>query len=298
MINVFNIEKFATHDGPGIRTAVFLKGCHLHCPWCANPESWAITPTFMYDQRKCVGCLSCVNQCEHHALRFENGILHDSQVCVGCRKCEDVCLKEAIHFAGKQSTIDDVLKEILKDKDYFDESNGGVTISGGEPFLQFDAFLKLVKACKAKGLHVAVETTGSYSQEWVKEAFDYIDLFLLDLKHIDADKLKKVTGGNLQQVLDNIAYITSKDVSKIIIRVPVIPYFNYDEKTLHQILNTAKAYHIQEVNLLPYHTLGKNKWDQMHQTYQLGNEKMLDKKALQAYVEYGETIGVKVKLGG
>ena len=179
MIRVSNIEKFATHDGPGIRTTVFLKGCPLHCPWCANPETWKMEPTLLHDERKCVQCKTCMYMCAQEAISFP--FQWDIDKCIYCKKCEDACLQDAISFVGKDMEIDEVIKEILKDKDYFDQSNGGVTISGGEPFMQFDAFLELVKQCKENGLHVAVETTGNYSLDKLEQALPYIDLFLMDL---------------------------------------------------------------------------------------------------------------------
>ncbi len=125
MINVFNIEKFATHDGPGIRTTIFLKGCYLHCPWCANPESWDIQPTFLYDERKCIYCYQCMNTCPQQAISFQPRMIHDYSKCIRCRKCEDICLNGAIQIAGHTMTIDEIVDEVMKDKDYYDESMGG-----------------------------------------------------------------------------------------------------------------------------------------------------------------------------
>ena len=196
MIRISNIEKFATHDGPGIRTTVFLKGCPLHCPWCANPETWKMEPVLMHDKRKCVECKTCMGVCPQQAISFP--FKWDIDKCIYCKKCEEYCLQDAISFVGNDMEIDEVIKEILKDKDYFDQSNGGVTISGGEPFMQFDAFLELIKQCKDNGLHVAVETTGNYSLDTLKKALPYVDLFLMDLKHLDAQKLKDITGGKFR----------------------------------------------------------------------------------------------------
>lgn len=294
MIRVSNIEKFATHDGPGIRTTVFLKGCPLHCPWCANPETWNIEHVLMHDDRKCVECKTCMHVCSQHAISFP--FKWDMEKCIYCKKCEDACLQDAISFAGKDMEIEDVLKEILKDKDYFDQSNGGVTISGGEPFVQFDAFLELIKQCKEKRLHVAVETTGNYSLDKLKQALPYVDLFLMDLKHLEAQKLKDVTGGNLNLILNNFTYLAKNCPKKVIVRMPVIPRFNDD--MCEDVIKFCASLKLSEVNLLPFHTMGKNKWNQLNKEFVYDKDKMMERKILTPYIEMGKQLGVYVKIGG
>lgn len=296
MINVFNIEKFATHDGPDIRTTIFLKGCPLHCPWCANPESWSIQPVLMYDARKCQHCLRCVNNCPMHALSLENGFSYLKDKCIHCHQCEQTCLSEAISFAGKEMEIEEIVKEVLKDKDYFENSQGGVTISGGEPFLQFENFLKLIKQLKKEGLHVAVETTGNYVQDYLKKALPYIDLFLFDIKHINEKKLKEITGGNLKVIMNNFKYLLSKAPEKVVMRVPVIPGFNDD--VIYDIIDLASFLNVQEINLLPYHSLGKNKWEQLQKEYFNNDLKMMNKEELEKYQHYVENQPIKLKIGG
>lgn len=294
MIRISNIEKFATHDGPGIRTTVFLKGCFLHCPWCANPETWKSEPVLMHDAKKCVECKTCMHVCEHGAISFP--FQWDMDKCIYCKKCENYCLQDAISFAGKDMEINEVIKEILKDKDYFDQSNGGITISGGEPFMQLDAFLELIKQCKNNGLHVAVETTGNYCLDTLKEALPYIDLFLMDLKHLDAQKLKDITGGNLDLILNNFKYLAQHCPNKVIVRMPVIPRFNDD--ICEDVIRFCANLKLSEVNLLPFHTMGKSKWNQLNKEFMYDKDKMMDRNDLTPYIDVGKQLGVYVKIGG
>lgn len=294
MIRISNIEKFATHDGPGIRTTVFLKGCFLHCPWCANPETWKSEPVLMHDAKKCVECKTCMHVCERGAISFP--FQWDMDKCIYCKKCENYCLQDAISFAGKDMEINEVIKEVLKDKDYFDQSNGGITISGGEPFMQLDAFLELIKQCKNNGLHVAVETTGNYCLDTLKEALPYIDLFLMDLKHLDAQKLKDITGGNLDLILNNFKYLAQHCPNKVIVRMPVIPRFNDD--ICEDVIRFCADLKLSEVNLLPFHTMGKSKWNQLNKEFMYDKDKMMDRNDLTPYIDVGKQLGVYVKIGG
>ena len=294
MIRISNIEKFATHDGPGIRTTVFLKGCFLHCPWCANPETWKSEPVLMHDAKKCVECKTCMHVCEHGAISFP--FQWDMDKCIYCKKCENYCLQDAISFAGKDMEINEVIKEVLKDKDYFDQSNGGITISGGEPFMQLDAFLELIEQCKNNWLHVAVETTGNYCLDTLKEALPYIDLFLMDLKHLDAQKLKDITGGNLNLILNNFKYLAQHCPNKVIVRMPVIPRFNDD--ICEDVIRFCANLKLSEVNLLPFHTMGKSKWNQLNKEFMYDKDKMMDRNVLTPYIDVGKQLGVYVKIGG
>lgn len=240
MINITNIEKFATHDGPGIRTTVFLKGCPMHCPWCANPETQSIHSVFMYTASKCVACKACINHCHSKALSFVNGHMHYEQTkCILCRTCENVCMQDAISFNGENWKEEDVLEEILKDKDYYDASGGGVTFSGGEPFVQFSSLLHLLKMCKQKNISTAVETTGDVPFERIREAEPYLDLFLYDFKHLDNIRLKKVTAGNGKRIKANLTWLLKTCPDKVIVRIPIIPGFNFEEallkKTFHYL---------------------------------------------------------------
>ncbi|TQQ85657.1 glycyl-radical enzyme activating protein [Peptacetobacter hominis] len=308
MINVFNIEKFAIHDGPGIRTTVFLKGCPLHCPWCSNPESLSLKPVFMHDERKCTLCGRCMEKCESNAISISSSIenyernnktkelfVHDTDKCILCGKCEKACLNKAISIYGKYMEIEEIVDEVMKDIDYYESSGGGVTISGGEPFIQFDEFMELIKILKKKGLHVAVETTGNYSKEKLKKAEPYIDLFLFDIKHIDEEKLKSFTGADKNTVVANLKEIP---VEKLIMRVPVIPGFNSSEKDIKDIIEFGHKNNVKIINLLPFHPFGTIKWQQMGKVYQYENIPIMNKSELEKYKEYGKSMGIDIKIGG
>ena len=294
MINVSNIERFATHDGPGIRTTIFLQGCSLHCPWCANPETWTSYPVLMHDVTKCIHCHHCQSICEKKAITFP---FHwDEKKCSECHRCENECLEEAISFSSQAMEIEEVVQEVLKDKDYYNQSKGGITISGGEPFYQFEEFLRLIKAIKKEELHLAVETTGNYPLEKLKQALPYIDLFLFDCKHLDKEKLQKVTGGNLDFILNNLAYLSKHCPNRVIVRMPVIPFFN--EELCTNVIDFTKEYGLKEMHLLPFHSLGKKKWDQVQRNYLYKEQTMMKKEELLKYIEYGQEQGILVKIGG
>ena len=296
---MMEVERFAIHDGPGIRSTVFLQGCPLRCPWCANPESQTIGKKRMYYEKKCTGCGRCLSNCQNHALSVQDGkLVCDKKLCTQCGNCQKACLNDAVSFSGIEMSVEEVKQAVLRDRDYYEEYGGGVTISGGECFVQFEGLMKLLKAFKEEKLHTAVETCGQTKLEYIKEAFPYIDLFLFDLKHIDPEKFHEVTKGNLADILNNIKYIASEDPDKIIIRVPVIPDFNYDDETIHGILSFAKEQGIKEVHLLPYHTFGINKYHQMGIPYPMKATESLTKDDLNDHKKMGEDMGLHIKIGG
>ena len=298
MISVANIERFATHDGPGIRTVVFLKGCPLRCPWCANRETWSLKPLVMHDERKCVKCGCCAALCPQKAISFTPEFQLNYDECTNCFKCVDECLNDALSVSGRYLSIEEIIKEIKKDDAYYRNSQGGVTLSGGEPLYQGAKSLELLISLKAAGYHTALETTGNYRLELLKEAEPYVDLFLFDLKHCDAQKLKEVTGGDLQLILHNLKYLSEKCPEKVIVRVPVIPGFNYDEETIHGIIQLVKELNLSEIDLLPFHNLGKDKWHKLQAAYDYEDEKMLAAEELKKYKEYIEKMGMIAKIGG
>ena len=297
MIEITNIERFATHDGPGIRTTVFFKGCPLHCPWCANPETQKMEPAFFYTQNKCVHCQTCVMNCSMQALHFEQDWLHwDEQKCIHCQTCVENCLEDAIEFQGHSTTIEAILEEVLKDKAYYDNSNGGMTVSGGEPVVQKDNLIALLKAAKEAGLNTAIETTGNYSLQSLQDVMPYVDTFLYDFKHPNDEILKEVTGGNGALIKSNLKYLLSQRADSVNVRMPIIPGFNYNPETIKEAIDYVHSIGAKKVNLLPYHSLGKPKFEKMNREYPLPTE-MMQKKDLEEYHQYALSLGMESKIG-
>ena len=205
---VFDIQKFSIHDGPGIRTNVFLKGCPLSCLWCHNPESARFQPELFYRDDKCVGCGACVGACpaDCHAVTAE-GHLFDRAACVACGACAEVCPTGALEMCGREMTVDEVMAEVLRDRPFYETSGGGMTVSGGEPFARFPFLLELLKAAKEAGLDTAVETSGFTAPAQIAEAAPYIDTFLYDYKETDPEKHRAFTGVDNAPILENLALL-------------------------------------------------------------------------------------------
>ena len=272
---VVDIQRFALHDGPGIRSTVFLKGCPLHCPWCANPESQSSNRQLMFFENKCVACGECAKECagqcpgecpgEFPAITCNIGHpSFDRELCRLCGSCAEKCLHEAIEYSGQIMKIEDILNIIMKDKDYYDFTGGGITVSGGEPFVQAEQMMLLLKMAKANGLHTALESCGHVPPEVFTSALKYTDLLLFDMKHVDAEILQSVCGADLSLILENLKSAVSAGC-EVIARIPVIPGFNND--SIDDILRMAKDFGVRQTQLLPYHQLGKNKYTQLGLPY-------------------------------
>lgn len=297
-LSIIEIERFAIKDGTGIRTVVFMQGCPLYCPWCANPETQIIGKKLMYNPIKCIGCLCCMKACDEKSISFFNGQLTiDRRTCTLCGKCEEVCVQEAIKLIGEEKTVKEILEVVLKDEAYYKESGGGVTISGGEPFVQFEGLMALLKESKEVGLHTAIETTGQTSLDKIMMAEPFIDEILFDLKHSDYGILQEVIGGNLKLILKNLKYLLQRAKEKVIIRIPIIPGFNTERIYVEEMSNLLEELQVKEVHLLPFHNLGKGKYVQLGKQYTMKKQETLVKKDLtqiaQIYQKKVETVIVK-----
>lgn len=298
-LHVFNIERFALHDGPGIRTTIFLKGCPLHCPWCANPESQSMKPQILFRESKCVGCGRCSRHCKEKAIcMIDPKAEIDREKCIGCGDCANACITGAMSLCGQKMTTSEIFQIVRKDKDYYQKTKGGITLSGGEALLQAEAIVPLVELCETEKIPVAIETCGYVSLNDLKKIIPKTELFLFDIKTLDSVKFKKYTGGNLKIVLDNFLYLIKVSREKVVIRIPVIPGFNYTEKEIKEIFKFAKQYQIKKIDLLPYHVLGIAKYQQLGKTYPFECQKGLDSKELEPFLEMGENMGLTLTIGG
>lgn len=279
---IFNIQHFSLDDGPGIRTTVFLKGCPLDCIWCHNPESKAVYPELSFASDKCLMCGKCVSVCSEklHSIEEDVHILHRAG-CKKCGKCMDICYAGALTLIGKEYSVDEVMTDVQKDAVFFG-SDGGLTLSGGEPLLQYDFSLELLKCAKANGIHTAIETCG-YTTKDLADIIPYVDIWLYDIKLIDKDIHKKHTGVSNELILKNLKRLDALG-GKIILRCPIIPHINLNETHFIGLISLAKELkNIIAIQLQPYHPLGISKENQLGKPSRYNNKSFLDKDRLADY---------------
>lgn len=279
---IFNIQRYSTHDGPGIRTVVFLKGCSLSCRWCQNPESRSRTRDVLFDARPCLeGCDLCQQAAPGVIDRTLNGlIIHREKLNdATLNALTDCCPTQAMTVCGEEQQVADIMATVLRDKPFYDRSGGGITLSGGEPFMNPTLAHSLFKASHEQGIHTAVETCLHVPWHAIEPSLPYVDLFLADLKHVDGDVFKQWAGGSAKRVLENLKRLAAAG-KKITIRVPLIPGFNADEASVKAITRfAAHELNVREIHFLPYHTLGMNKYTLLGQPYS-APDKPLDNPAL------------------
>jgi len=293
---IFNIQKFSIHDGPGIRTVVFFKGCPLKCPWCANPESQSTTYEILWDHSKCLHCSRCVSVCAAGCLSFEKEVLHfQPKECSGCLDCVKACPGTALDLAGKKMTLEQVLSEVYKDQDFYEESQGGVTLSGGEVFSQPVFVNALLKQLKAKHIHTCLETCGYTSGEVFAQTIQNTDLLLYDLKHYDPEIHQRYTGADNTLILNNLAYALKQNVP-VIIRIPVIPGFNNSLNDAQKFAKLLVTTGVKKVELLPFHQFGQNKYTLLNRPYLYEKEKNIAPEALETYRNILTQAGLTVKI--
>ena len=297
---IFDIERFATKDGPGIRTVIFLKGCHLRCQWCQNPESQLLNVEVMYDAKKCAACGRCIETCPNGAIRTDSyfGLLTDSVTCVGCGICTEACYYDARKLVGKNYKISALMVEILKDKGFYENSGGGVTFSGGEPLLQSDFLMGVCQACGEAQIHRAVETCGNVPWKVFDKLISELDLIFFDLKHIDPDLHKRYTGVTNELILDNLKKLSAV-FSPLIVRIPVIPGFNDALETQNGIFGFLKneLERVTAVELLPFHRLGSSKYKGLGRVYPMEDVVSLKKEDLRHLEKLGRDMRIPVRIG-
>ena len=265
---IFDIQRFCIHDGPGIRTTVFLKGCPLCCLWCHNPESRQRQPQLAFYISKCIGCGQCIEVCPNEAiLQGEERV--DREACQICGACAGECPAEALKLIGWKATVDEVVDVVMRDLPFYKTSEGGVTLSGGEPFAQPEYIVALLEACKINGLHTALETAGMTTWERIETARPFIDLFLFDLKVIDPERHTRLCGVDNAPVLDNARRLSAAG-AQVMFRTPMIPGYNdspEDLRLLGEFILSLPSKHTLE--LMPYHRIGSGKYESLGMAYSL-----------------------------
>lgn len=293
--SVFDFKHFAVHDGPGIRTTVFLKGCPLKCKWCHSPESQSSNPEIMVQLEKCIACGSCLKACPKNAVISPGNI--DTEICDLCGNCIEECYPGTLELIGKNFQVSEILNEVNKDKLLYETSGGGVTLSGGEPIHQPKFTCKLLKAFKENGYHTVLDTCGYATWDSLKKILRYVDLVFFDLKHMNTIKHKKFTGVPNELILSNLERIVGLGKS-IRIRVPLIPGFNDSEEHLKCLSNYLSKLSVETLDILPYHKIGVSKYKSLNREYKLKDLKLHTKERLLKIKDLISSYGLNVNVAG
>ena len=268
---IFNIQKFSTHDGDGVRTTIFFKGCPLRCMWCHNPESQHYYKELIFHHHKCTACGRCVAKCKQGANSIVDGkIVFDRSKCTACGVCTDWCITEARELAGKEYTVDALVKEAMKDKIFYEQSGGGVTLSGGEVMASqhMDYVEEVCRKLHENGVSIFIDTSGYTDYKNLKRILPYVDVFLYDIKVMDPEDHKKYIGVVNSLILENLKKL-SDEGSGLYIRLPIIQQVNATDEHIESVIHFLKEnnIHARQVNLLPYHDIGKGKYASLDMEY-------------------------------
>jgi len=293
---IFNIQRFSLHDGPGIRTTVFSKGCPLKCQWCSNPESINPYPEIMTYDMKCIGCGKCLEVCPNEAITMVNNISRIERAkCNLCMECAKACPSGAIEEVGKYLSQEEVMREIEKDRLFYLNSGGGVTFSGGEPLQQWQFVREIFKQCKEENIPTALDTTGYARWEVMEKVLEYTDLVLYDIKHLDPLIHVEGTGATNKLILKNVA----KTVNRVEtwLRIPVIPGYNDSTPYFRKLAQFSANLGVDKVSLLPYHTMGERKYEHLGRLYPFEGVNPPSEESVNSFKEVIESCGLRVKIG-
>lgn len=296
---VFDIKKYSIHDGPGIRTTVFFKGCPLRCWWCHNPEGQVRNVELVMRESRCIHCGSCLPACDRGAIsRNGKRFITNRELCNNCGLCTEVCNSEARELIGRDMSVEQVMAEIDRDIPFYDESGGGVTLSGGEPLFQPDFAFALLQASKIKEIRTTLDTCGYVSWDTFEQVRDYVDLFMYDLKLLNNARHRHFTGVSNEMILKNLRTLSQLG-HNIILRVPIIPGVNDDPDNLSQLGSFAASLpHLKSVDLLPYHRIGIDKYARLHQVYRLPDTRSPSDQRMAEIASVFEPFELPVNIGG
>ena len=296
---IFDIKGYAIHDGPGIRTTVFFKGCSLRCKWCHNPESLLVRPEPALRFGRCLLCEKCVEKCEQGAIsKVEGSIVTDFKKCVRCGNCTYVCVVNAREIVGKEVSVSEVMEEIVKDVPFYEESGGGVTFSGGEPLVQPKFLSALLERCRAENIHTAIDTTCYADEAVVMDIAEKADMFLCDIKHMDAAKHREYTGVDNERILGNISKLVER--VEVVIRIPIIGGYNDDMENLRRTAEwIAGLKKRPSVDFLPYNSAGAEKAKRLAHKMSIIKAGSPSEEKLREIADiYEKDYGLKVKIDG
>jgi pyruvate formate lyase activating enzyme len=296
---IFDIKKYAIHDGPGIRTTVFFKGCPLACRWCHNPEGITIESERIYRQGRCIGCGECIQICPQKLIvQTARGVVSDSEKCDLCRTCADQCPSEAVEFVGQKVTVTEVIGQIEKDIAFYDESGGGITLSGGEPLMQPEFLLELLDACADLDLHRTVDTTGYADAKLLLNVAEKTDLFLYDLKLMDVARHREFTGVSNEPILNNLKLLAHNG-ARIEVRIPVIPGINNDAENIKRTGDFLSSLcGVEHVSILPFHNSARGKYGRLGLECISPDIEIPTEAQLKTIAERLKKSGLQVKIGG
>jgi pyruvate formate lyase activating enzyme len=296
---VTNIQRYSIHDGPGIRTTVFVKGCNLRCFWCHNPETWAPGPELQVYPERCIGCGACFERCPQGAHVMVDGErIFRRELCQACGICAETCYAEALVLVGDLMTVDEVVTQALRDRPFYETSHGGVTVSGGEPLLQRDFTYAILERVQSEGVHTAVETNACWPWERLASIQSVVDLWMIDVKTMDDTLHRDVTGASNQHVLRNTQRL-AEEGALLIIRTPVVPGVNDTPEAIRSIAeHVAGLGTLVYYELLPFHPMATGKYRSLGMDYRAAQLERPSKAKMNALAEVARSTGIEVRTGG